>query len=174
MRRGNIEGANQYMDELEEEIDHTHILTRTGMEALDVLLYQKSELARADEIQMDIQIHAGLKEEEFSSVAICCVVGNLLDNSIEAVRKLPVSKRQIHFELHKKGEMLYLCCENPYTGELRQDGKGLLTSKADQNSHGFGLKGIQRVCERYGGQMSIETGEQRFRVQALLMSRVGG
>lgn len=173
MRRGNIEGANQYMDELEEEIDHTHILTRTGMEALDVLLYQKSELARADEIQMDIQIHAGLKEEEFSSVAICCVVGNLLDNSIEAVRKLPVSKRQIQFELHKKGEMLYLCCENPYTGELRQDGKGLLTSKADQTSHGFGLKGIQRVCERYGGQMSIETGEQRFRVQALLMSRVG-
>lgn len=171
MRHGEFEQANHYMTELEEEIDNTHILTRTGMGAVDVLLYQKSQLAKSLEIQLDIQIQALLKEEQFQAVAVCCIVGNLLDNCIEAVKQLPKERRQIQFEISQKGDMLYIFSKNPYEGTIERDAKGIKTTKQDKLLHGFGLKGVERVCERYGGSMLIDTADNSFQVQALLMAK---
>lgn len=171
MRKGEIDAANRYMNDLEGVIDDTHILTKTGMDALDVLLYHKSEQATKKGITLEFCVGAKLLEEEFLPVDLCCVVGNLLDNSIEALEKCKNVEKRASMEITKKGDMLYLHMENPYEGDLLEEGQVFKTTKEDVKNHGLGLRGVERVCRRYNGSLELQTTEGKFCVQALLMAR---
>lgn len=171
IRKEEFAKANSYMNELEEEMDNSHILTKTGMEALDVLIFQKSEYAIKHDIKLDISINALVTEPEFKAVAVCCVVGNLLDNCIEAVMKLPKSMRTVSFAIEKQGDMLYISSDNPYEGEIETEGEVFKTTKPDKLSHGWGLKGVSNVCSKNGGSMLVDTKDGHFKVKALLMAR---
>lgn len=202
MRRGEIDAANNYMKELEDDIDNAHILTKSGSEALDVLIYQKSELARRANVKLEVHINTKVNSEEFQDTAICCVVGNLLDNCIEAVSKLAhqdnsaagnrvsdnsvadnsvvddsatdnsvTDNRYAILEISKKGDMLFVSTENCFDGKVEKDAKGYKTTKEDKASHGIGLSGVKRICEKYNGSMQISVEDNVFRVKALLMAR---
>lgn len=172
IRKEQFAQANSYMNELEEEMDNSHILTKTGMEALDALIFQKSEYAIKNGIKLDISINALVSEPEFKAVAVCCVVGNLLDNCIEAVMKLPENLKTVSFAIEKRGDMLYISSDNPYVGEISTEGGAFKTTKPDKLSHGWGLKGVSNICKRNGGSMLVDTKEGHFKVQALLMAKI--
>lgn len=151
-RREEYEAANSYIKELETEIDQTHLLARSGLDALDVLLYQKSEVAKSYGITLELQMQAGLSRKDWQEVDICCIVGNLLDNSIEALKSLDDfgvapcvnaensqqeageryedgGQRKVSLELNMRGEMLLIHCSNPFLGEVKpvkKDGEELL------------------------------------------------
>ncbi len=178
MRVGRFDDANAYMKEIEDDIDNTHILTKSGSEALDVLIYQKSETARLNNIKFEVSINTRLKSEGFKDTAICCVVGNLLDNSIEALNKIDKEKESldgaskwISLEISRIGEMLYISVANPYYGRLDKDSKGFRTTKADKSRHGIGLGSVQHICEKYNGSLNVTDEDGVFRVQALMMSK---
>ena len=83
--------------------------------------------------------------------------GNALDNAIENVRKLPqVERRVISLTVFEKPGLSVIQLENYYDGELRfQDGLPV-TSKADREDHGFGMRSIRSLAEKYGGSISID------------------
>lgn len=63
---------------------------------------------------------------------------------------------------------MYLEMENPYTGNLRKQGRNYLTTKVDKNEHGLGLRIVENIINRHSGQMIIDDKENYFRIKVLL------
>lgn len=147
VRRGEMNEANSYLSQLGKEIDDTHLLTRSGSEALNVLIYQKSEEAGLAGIKLTVHIDTVIRENEFKDVAVCCVVGNLLDNAIEALERKPELSREIRLDISRRGEMLYICVDNEFSGTLEYEDD---TSRNTASSHE--ANGIQTVSKRNAGE----------------------
>lgn len=171
-RTGEVEAANQYMKELGEEMDKSHILTQSGSKSLDVLIYQKNREAMKEDTTLEIRIGANLRKGGFLDVDLCCVVGNLLDNAMEAVKKLEKEKRKATLDIQQKGEMLYISAENPYEGERLLQNSLPVTTKEDSINHGIGLKSVQRICRKYNGSMQVEMQDGLYRISTLMMAPI--
>ena len=103
----------------------------------------------------------------FKESDICALFGNLIENSLTAVSKLPSKEREIHIALALKQEsLLIISITNPYEGEIIFDKNGF--PKATKDNHGIGIKSIINTVERYKGSMSIETKNGCFDVGILL------
>ena len=103
----------------------------------------------------------------FKESDICAMLGNLIENSITAVSKLPCKDREIHIAMALKQEsMLIISITNPYEGIIEFDKNGL--PKAAKDDHGIGLKSIMNTVKRYQGGMSIEAENGCFDVGIFL------
>lgn len=103
----------------------------------------------------------------FKESDICAMIGNLIENAVTAVSKLPRREREIHIAMAlKQDTMLIISVTNPYDGIIILDKNGL--PKATKDNHGIGLKSIMNTVKRYQGSMSIETKNCCFDVGILL------
>ena len=97
--------------------------------------------------------------------------GNLLDNAIEAVKKLDApEKRIIALNIKPAEEMLTIGLSNYYQGTVELEGGLPRTSKEDKNYHGFGMKSVKRIVEQYGGALTLRVADNMFRVSILFPS----
>lgn len=126
----------------------------TGLEALDLVVSQKKMACDREGILLTCMLEGELLSF-MSDVHIYSLVGNVLDNAIEAARVLPEEQRYIVFEVQRAAGAILLRTENEYEGELRWREGTLLTSKGDEDYHGFGMKSVSAIVEKYGGIMSI-------------------
>lgn len=94
------------------------------------------------------------------------ILGNLLDNALEAVTKLPPQKRIIRFYLNFQSDYLIIQMRNIYNPTVSdiRDGKAY-TTKVDKDLHGIGLKRIKNAAAKYNGSFEYQTtteGEDSF------------
>lgn len=96
---------------------------------------------------------------------IYILFGNMLDNALEAVLKLPEKDKQnITLTVIRQGCYVKVHCEN-YVNQLPELQDGLpMTSKADKQIHGFGVKSIRLLAEKYAGMISIMPTEDTFSI----------
>ena len=81
----------------------------------------------------------------------------------------PPQKREVRCRLKLTQGFLAVSCENTYTGVLRLDGRGQpLTSKSDEETHGFGLRQMRAVAAKYHGILRISHDAERFTVETAL------
>ena len=100
----------------------------------------------------------------FSALDIGVVIGNLLDNAIEAVEMLPEQERRIWITLTSWQKLFFMMIRNPYSGKrIKKDGH-YRTTKKEKDSHGLGLDSVQMVVEKYHGEMMIRDEEYIFEV----------
>ena len=87
-------------------------------------------------------------------IDLCCILGNLFDNAIEASAKLPPEERLIRVYMDMKGSQLYISFTNASSGgKQRKVGGRFRTTKSDEG-HGFGLVHIDQIIEAAGGYLS--------------------
>jgi hypothetical protein len=127
---------------------------RTGNEQLDTILTQKNQICVENDILMTCIVNGKLLSF-MEPVDLFTLFGNMLDNAIEAVKDLPKEKRSISLEVSEKLGMLRIREENPYTDLDVKDGK-LITTKSDKESHGFGVRSMELVAQKYEGVLSYE------------------
>lgn len=138
----------------------------TGLPALDCILNYKVELFEKYDIQFTLDSDA-----LFCPVAdseICIILGNLLDNAVEAVWNLEKEKRWISLSLKTVNHMFFMDMVNPYEGKLKKNGDHYETTKADKENHGFGLDSVQRIAEAYNSLSEISDKDGLFRVKLTL------
>ena len=165
---GDAEGANRYVKELTEQIDHNLLPAKTGCNPVDMLLFKKNQLAVGKGITCRFIVGCSLAETGISEFDLCSILGNLMDNAIEAVEELPAENRFVELTIKKQKEMMYLSCENPYSGERKQERGQFLTTKTDSVRHGIGLASIRQISKKYRGYINIQTENHIFLVQVLL------
>ena len=97
------------------------------------------------------------------SVDLTTILGNLLDNALEAVEIAPDNLRFVNLTVRRINAMLIIKVENGCSEiPVQEDGKWL-TSKTDKAFHGWGLKSVQSAAERYDGTINTEYKDSVFK-----------
>lgn len=152
--------VSAYVNTLLNDLADYDACVTTGLPDLDAFLSEKLSQAKLEQIEFTVCLD--LKDLVFIAyVDLISIFGNAIDNALEAVRKLPQeTERTILLKSSRFANAVILRVGNPYTGELRREGKHLLTRKADTQSHGIGLKSIANAVERYHGSVDVQIDEK--------------
>ncbi len=105
LAQGQVAELGEYLNELEAELDSIDTLVKSGNAMVDAILNSKLSLARKHEIEMNVKV-AVLAALPISDVDLCVILGNLMDNAIEACRQIPVDERWLRLYLDTQGEQL--------------------------------------------------------------------
>lgn len=160
----------QLMEEIDQIMKPLEADVETGNEFLNILLADKIRICHDRRIRLTPYVD-GRCLHFIDGLDLCVIVGNALDNAIEAAEKLPPDQREIHVKISRSGGMVLLCFHNYYTGSLKQSAGGFYqTSKPDSRDHGYGLKGISQIIDKYDGSLAIETTEHEFTLNILIPS----
>lgn len=150
------EDAQSYLSSVTEELKVANNFLFIDNKALSVLLNSKITKAHEKGITVDTEIHNS--NTPFSDKDLCVVVGNLLENAIEAAAGHP--SPYIFFSIRKKKDQIHILCENSYTTQpIFQNGQ-LVTTKKDKSYHGIGTRNICSITESYHGTVSFTVDEQ--------------
>lgn len=162
----NWNAIKRYLDELETDLATVDTVIKTGNPMTDAILNSKISLARTREIQVHADAHIPVRLK-ISEIDLCCILGNLFDNAIDASVKLPPEQRLIRVYMDMKGTQLYISFTN-FTagGKLSRVGNRFKTTKGE--GHGFGLERIDAIVERLGGYLSRNSEDGAFTTEILL------
>lgn len=163
---GNMDGIKAYLDELDTDLNTVDTVVKTGNAMADAILNSKISLAQSKSIAVHCDAHIPVKLQ-MSELDLCCILGNLFDNAIEASLSLPEAERQIRVYMDMKGTQLYISFTNFTSGrKLNRVGNIFKTSKGD--GHGFGLVRIDNIIERLGGYLSRNSEDGAFTTEILI------
>lgn len=162
---GKIDG--EAVKSIQRSIEDYECVVETGNETLDVILTDVA--LRCRERKIPFHYMADGKALSFMErLDIYALFGNILDNAVERQMKENVDKRNISFELKYFGSSLLIRCSNCFTGKLSfRDGMPI-TDKTDKENHGFGIKSIRQIVEKYGGTMNVKAENESFKIGVIL------
>ena len=167
---GNYAELEDYITRLDETISAPVFMAQTGHPVTDIILSDKQSLMLENDIRFTSQF--AIEGEPFIPVYdLGIVLNNLLDNAIEACEKVASGERFIDLTGKYKGNFMLITVENSFDGQVRQNADGSYRSTKigdTATEHGFGLKNVQEIAERYLGGVTIEHSDQTFRVTVML------
>ena len=163
---GDLPALREYLDGLEAELKTVDTVIKTGNPMADAILNSKISLAKSRDIQVIADAHIPVKLK-FSEIDLCCILGNLFDNAIEASQKLPKDKRLIRVYMDMKNTQLYISFTN-FTGEGKLTRVGRLFRSTKGEGHGLGLVRIDAIVDRLGGYLSRNSESGAFTTEILL------
>lgn len=138
-----------------------------GNDAIDAVLSTKFSKAEELGIEMKHKIYVeGFLS--FDPLDLCIILGNVLDNALEACKKNVTAKKIIKFQLSTVKNKFNISVENPTDQPLTYKGGDLTSSKHDPVFHGIGLKNVRAAVERCGGLMHFEVRDGVFTFNATL------
>lgn len=163
---GDMDALKVYLDELDTDLNTVDTVVKTGNPMAYAILNSKISLARSRNIPTQVDAHIPVKLK-MSELDLCCIIGNLFDNAMEASMALPEEKRMIRVYMDMKGTQLYISFTN-FTAakKLSKVGKGFKTSKGE--GHGFGLVRIDDIVSRYDGYLSRNSEDGAFTTEILI------
>ncbi len=163
---GDMDAIKEYLDKLDTDLSTVDTVIKTGNAMADAILNSKISLARAKHITVECDAHIPVKLN-MSELDLCCIIGNLFDNAIEASVKLPEAQRLIRVYMDMKGTQLYISFTNfTATGKMTKVGEVFRTTKG--NGHGFGLVRIDTIIERLHGYLSRNSEDGAFTTEILI------
>ncbi len=170
---GELDKLEHYLGELDRDLTTVDTVVKTGNVMIDAVLNSKISLARSRRIQVDAKAIVP-KALPISEVDFSLILGNLMDNAMEACQKIEEEQQRfirVYIDI-LKGQ-LYLYVMNAVQGRVkgRQTAAGgavKYISTKDSRSHGFGLMRIDKVVERYKGYIDRQDEENVFVTEIML------
>jgi sensor histidine kinase regulating citrate/malate metabolism len=155
-----------YLNLLDTDLHTVDLAVKTGNAMTDAILNSKISLAKSKDIPLraEASIPYELKIPELD---LCVIIGNLLDNAIEASLTLPKEKRMIRLYMDMKGPQLYISCTNFFAGKKKPRIHGrFATTKG--HGHGLGLVRMDDAVEKLGGYLTRNSEDGAFTTEILL------
>lgn len=141
-----------YLKVFGEEVDRIALPARSGNLIVDAVLSDKAARAKREQIQVEVEL-CDLTGLHLKPDEICSLFGNLLDNAMEACRQVD-GERKITVTCRMRGDEIYLSIKNTMPQE--KQGNLLESQKMDRDNvveHGLGLRSVERVVNRYAGEL---------------------
>ena len=160
--------SNETVKELENIINIYDSNIKTNNDALDLILTEKSLLCQKKNI--NLKCFADCSKLNFIAEAdLYSLFGNMIDNAIEAVTKIEdVNKRSISLIVRNALSCTSIFISNYYEGKIILDNNGMpKTTKANNGYHGYGLKSIKLIVDKYDGDFKIDIKDSIFMIQIL-------
>lgn len=151
IERGAKESSIRYIYELDNKISKFDKYVYTENIAIDSILANKIKIAK--EKNIDINLEIDIKTQiNIPDIDMCTILGNLIDNSIEACEKLETEKI-INMRIVTKGNNIIIKIRNNTNGKLKEHDGRFITTKS-YGTHGIGLDQIDSIVRKYGGYIS--------------------
>lgn len=157
-----LEKREQYLLEMEEAIMGHHVPVETGNPVLDTILTRKNAYCLEHEIKLTCLVDGNLMT--FMPVMdLCSLFGNALDNAIESVEKLEsTEQRLIQLKVSENHNFVFIRLENYVDSDVTFEEGLPKTTKHDQTQHGYGLKSMVHITEKYNGNMTLSNEKNWF------------
>lgn len=158
--------SEEYIKEIEDAVMIYGATVKTGNDILDIILTEKSLLCEKNGITLTC-VMDGSELSFMNKADIYSLFGNALANAIESARSVADGeKRCISIASQRVGDFFSVHMENFYEGEIEfQD--GLPMTRGDKTRHGFGMRSMKHIAEKYGGYMTVTADGGRFRLDFL-------
>lgn len=164
LEAGETERALNYIEQLDGQLMHVDTLLKTGNTSLDAILSAK--IAQAKESKIAVTVKANVPEGLLlSDLELSIVVGNLLDNAIEACLESQ-GERFLRIYMGMKNKMLYFSMMNS-SGAKRQK-KGSRFASRKEGFHGFGLRRTEAILKEHGGWCKYNSEDGAFTSEFLV------
>lgn len=155
-----------YLNKLSEWTDKQSLYAKSGHPIIDSIINFKLDQAAAKKISVSVRLQIP-KDLELSTFDLSTLLGNLLDNAIEATCKLP-EQRMIQLTIQYQKGILLIQLKNSFNGIIRKSDNKILTTKKDAKQHGIGLRRISEVVEKYKGYLVMENDDHIFLTKIML------
>ncbi len=170
LSEGNYDKLAEYLRELADDLDTVDTVIKTGNVMADAIL--NSKLGVAEKLKVRLNVKANIPDKlPISDVELCSMLGNMLDNAVEACNSLPEAERFMRIYIGKLKGQLYLSVQNS-AGRVRREKGAYLSTKEDASSsaklHGYGLFRIDRVAKKYGGYVNRQNEEGVFATEIMI------
>lgn len=161
LRASQVDKSDEALQEVQQMLDSITQVVDVNNRVVSVILNEYFQAAKDADVSIDLDVL--VPTELFVTAAdLYVLLGNTLDNAIEACTELPKEQRRITLKLKKHNSMLYYEISNPY------DEKHL--HRARGHYHGFGLKNVTKCVEKYRGKLDVSKSNGVFRVVAHMNS----
>jgi sensor histidine kinase regulating citrate/malate metabolism len=157
----------QFTSRMDEQFNSTASLIYTGNRTIDCVISLRMMDAKRHQIPFETKLYLP-KQFHFDEVAFSSLIGNILDNAIEACLKVPADLKKIYFELKPVKKMLYLYCSNASDGHYLCGEQEMLRSTKKEKGHGIGLRRIRDIVEDAGGTIQFLPEESQFSVRIMI------
>ena len=161
-----MDGIKAYLDELDTDLNTVDTVVKTGNAMADAILNSKLALCKARNIPYEVT--ASIPEEcSVNDVELCVIIGNLLDNAMEACEKIEdKTQRFIRVYIGLFKQQLYINVTNSMIGTPVKRGKAYKSSKGE--NHGFGLMRVDRIADKYNGFVNRQFEDGVFGTEIML------
>ena len=165
--RADWESLDEHIQQLEDSVIEYGTVVECGNEDINVVLTEKNILCSTCGVKFSYIID-GTLFDFMSEREIYSLFGNALDNALESCSKVrDPEKRVISLKAAQRGDMVVLHVENFFEEQLNMvDGMPVTTKKG--SGHGFGLRSIQQIAEKYGGFTSVQAEGNIFKLTVVL------
>lgn len=164
---GQYEELADYLDQLDADLSQVDTVIKTGNVMMDAVLNSKISVAKAKQITVEAKATVP-RQLSIAEVDLCVILGNLLDNAIEACMQIPrESERFIRIYIDILQGQLYIYVINATVEKLKRQGHTYQSTKASRE-HGYGLMRMDRMVEKYHGYLNRQDEEGVFATEVLL------
>ena len=167
LEEGKDEEARRQLDQLSHFIKGKVIYSTSGNTIIDGLVNYKLQSVASENIKVETEIV--VPEQLNTDIAdLVTLLGNLLDNALEALKKVDREQRILTIKIVFSQERLIGRITNTYCGEIHQKDDKILTSKKEKQKHGYGLSNVEKIIKKYNGYMEIDHANGEFRVDFII------
>lgn len=160
---GKFDEARQHINQLYSDVEKAASVCYTNNPAVDSIINLKGGYARSCGISFMTKIK--VNSIDFDTVGICRILGNALDNAIEACERMDSDKKCVCIAMYQTGNKLAIEIENT---SPPVDVNSLATSKKNKEAHGIGMKSIKRTVGSMGGHLSCSYEDGYFSIKIVL------
>lgn len=162
LEMNNIEAATKLL--YNDEYDTDGNLFDSGNGIADAILYEKQDICKTHNTY--IKFNGSFPSDRLSPIDLCILLGNSLDNAIEACEKIPNNQEKIiSVESKYICGLLFLTITNPTLDDVVIKENTVQTTKENIHSHGFGLYSLNKVVKKYNGEFSLTCENRIFSVK---------
>lgn len=146
----------QYLTQMNEQIIGTESTITTNHAIVNAILNNKLSTAKKYGIKTLCNTVKDLHIGQIEEIDMCHLLGNILDNAIEAAQKCPADRiKYIEISITERNQILMITVKNSYDSD--QLNPALKTSKLNKTEHGFGIKTIRKIAKKYNGFVDFYT-----------------
>jgi sensor histidine kinase regulating citrate/malate metabolism len=159
--------VNSYLDELNEDLTNVDPIMKTGNIIIDAILNSKISLAKSKKINVNAKVSVP-ENFNISEIDLCVIIGNLLDNAIEACEEITNDgEKFIRIFIGMKNTQLYLYIANTAPGGKLTKVNGRFGTRKS-GYHGYGLARVDKTVEKYRGYVKRSSEDGAFTTEILL------
>ncbi len=158
-----FEEMEKYLQDLTNEVRSKGTLINTGNLVIDSIISEKLKIALRYEFLLTHEITIA-EDLNIDPIDICIILGNALDNALDECLRIDDNavKKEIKLKILDKDNQIFISVVNPFQGDINIKDNVISTKKYDTENHGFGLKNIKHIIEKYEGNINIFTDNNLF------------